>query len=568
LKTNVASIPQADAQLQRSVGANVPGASRRSRLGNRNLHGLLLQAKLQVGGVPLPQSAQPFARRLGIDPRSVSLHVDADLTGRTESKGFAVGNQIVIHPHEYAPGTPSGDERIRHELVHVAQQGQAPALVQREPAETPCGPVGFNSPRLYADTIPGGPFKDERIAIPYDLIVPLSDPMKDFDPAESRSTFTDPARLEQVYHDATQPVAQFANRWRAAWWLCTVVEPLARQIGEEHADRLYSIGCLTVKNCSVDFDVMRARFSGRTASGLRLRALVMKGFVDKARELHADLTILNNALLLLAAIPVARGVSGNPLADAGIPGKAAAAEGGEAASVPAKPPAPVTQPTTSTQAAPKPKLSGVSRPRQIPQQQQHQIPGQRIHPAESSKPHDAPAPARGSRHQRPISEQHQLTKEEPPGGPAPATEEELNRLRERLHEVSVELPKVRRAASKAKARFDADRHKVQHPQTPAAPRPQSTDPRVDSGPKVQIAEDYAREVGEGGIETQHPDASQHAAERTAIQQQADNSRDNAQALASRVRSLERELQRLREEVRRLERELEPKTDPDTDPHHQ
>jgi Domain of unknown function (DUF4157) len=536
---------------------------------------------------------------------SVSLHVDADLTGRTASKGFTVGNQIVINPKEYAPGTPSGDELIRHELVHVAQQGQATALggapsglIQREPADSPCGPLGFNSPQLYGGAIPGGPFQDQRIAIPYDLIVPLSDPMADFDPAESRNTFNDPARLEQVYHDATQPVAVFANRWRAAWWVCSIVEPVARKIGADHAAELYSIGCLTLKNCGVDFNVMLGNFSDRTASGLRLRALIMSGFVDKSRELNADLTIINNALLLLGGITAARGALGGvrppptelrapPLPEAGVAGESSAGVGGGGPSTPTTQPAP-TPPASAT------------RPRQIPQQQQHQIPGVRIHPPESP-PHDTSVPAEGSHHQRQVGQQQQLTKKDPPKPPeassAPHSRDEditppqgtrrrqsveqqrrdsLNRRRDLLKQERKHLAKLRHQQSQARATAEVEGHKAQNPPPPPASRPPSTDPRVNPGPKVAVDKNYAEQAGKQGIKTHAPDESKQAAERAAresAEQQAarlkaDTARKRAEELSEAVRKQERDVQKLEDEVQRLEEELEPDTDPDIDPHHE
>jgi hypothetical protein len=89
------------------------------------------------GGQSLPQSVQPFVQRLGVNADAVRLHMDADLAGEAGAKAFTVGNQIVFNPTHFAPGTQRGDELIRHECVHVAQQGAAPgsAMIQRQPAD-------------------------------------------------------------------------------------------------------------------------------------------------------------------------------------------------------------------------------------------------------------------------------------------------------------------------------------------------------------------------------------------------------------------------------------------------
>jgi hypothetical protein len=268
------------------------------------------------GGSPLPKSVHPFVQRLGLDPGSVRVHMDADLARKAEAKAFTHGSDIVFNPAHFAPGTQSGDELIRHECVHVAQQGggvarkihRSPAanVIQREPGER-CGPYGFDNPHLFGDPMPGGPYVDQKIAIDYEAIAPLSDPMKDFDPAESRAIFTDPRRLEQVYYDASRPIAAFAKRWRAMWWVCTVVESTVWRHGEDQARMLFQLGCLANPVCGPDLAVPLRSYSSHTASGRRLRAVFLRAFIGKMRELNANLQIIKNALMLLGAVLTVEG---------------------------------------------------------------------------------------------------------------------------------------------------------------------------------------------------------------------------------------------------------------------
>jgi hypothetical protein len=250
-------------------------------------------------------------QRFGHDFSRVRVHVGsaAEQSAREVSaRAYTVGSDVVFGAGAFAPRTREGQRLIAHELTHVVQQDRgAPAgRVRRDASDKPCGPVGFGSAWSQWATIEGGPYANQGIVIPYDKLAPLSDPMADFDRAESVRTFKDPSRLEQVYHDATQPIWKFPDRWRAAWWLCSVVEPVAREIGAKTARDLNSIGCLTIQNCGVNWGTVLGNFSDRTASGLRNRALLLKGFTDISFEIGLSLQIINSALMLYGGVAAAR----------------------------------------------------------------------------------------------------------------------------------------------------------------------------------------------------------------------------------------------------------------------
>ncbi|HEX8394221.1 MAG TPA: DUF4157 domain-containing protein, partial [Longimicrobium sp.] len=76
--------------------------------------------------------------RSAMEPRfghgfgDVRVHADgaaADSARAVSAHAYTVGPRIVFGAGRYAPGTPSGDRLIAHELAHVVQQrGSAPAI--------------------------------------------------------------------------------------------------------------------------------------------------------------------------------------------------------------------------------------------------------------------------------------------------------------------------------------------------------------------------------------------------------------------------------------------------------
>jgi hypothetical protein len=218
--------------------------------------------------------------------------------------------------------------------------------------------------------------------------------------------------------------------------------------------------------------------------------------------------------------------------------------------------------------------------------------------------------AEASRHQRQVGQQQQQTKKQPPEPPEasegsgldddditppqgtrrrqPQTPEELQRERkatlerrkmllkaERKH-----LGKLRRAESEARANAVVKSHKARTHSEPAPPPP-SPDHRVDTGPSVQIDQDYAHEVGEPGITTHTPDESQRAAARAAREaaerQDAGEAavalQEQAKSLRAAVREQQIAVEKLEDEIERLEIEIwifegdpeRPDTERDPDP---
>lgn len=65
---------------------------------------------------------QSFGESFG----DVRLHVDAHSAESVKAAAYTVGNDIVVHPNHYSPGTPSAQRTLAHELTHVVQQRQGP----------------------------------------------------------------------------------------------------------------------------------------------------------------------------------------------------------------------------------------------------------------------------------------------------------------------------------------------------------------------------------------------------------------------------------------------------------
>jgi hypothetical protein len=230
-------------------------------------------------------------------------------------------------------------------------------LLQRQPGTgeefKPCPSAQWYTEWHFYGVIPGGPYADQGITIAYDKIAPIPDPLKGADAQEQRKVFTTPALLEQLYHDATVPLASSPNRRRALWFVC-IIEDVAQEIGFVQARDLHKVGCLTIYNCGVDWNKPFANFSDKTASGLRVRGIALKAFVDKSAELGAYLSQINSALLLLGGISAARAGLARGPTPAGVPrvkppAPTTTVEPTKSAAPPepvSKPPAPVPTPKT------------------------------------------------------------------------------------------------------------------------------------------------------------------------------------------------------------------------------
>jgi hypothetical protein len=63
---------------------------------------------------------------LGQDLRSVRVHCDAVSAESVGAKAYTVGENIVVHPSQVNLATPSGEQVLAHEALHVLQQRSGP----------------------------------------------------------------------------------------------------------------------------------------------------------------------------------------------------------------------------------------------------------------------------------------------------------------------------------------------------------------------------------------------------------------------------------------------------------
>jgi hypothetical protein len=78
-------------------------------------------------GSPLePATRADMEQRLGASFSSVRLHVDAKSAESVQAAAYTVGENIVVHPNHFRPGSPSAQRTLAHELTHVVQQRQGP----------------------------------------------------------------------------------------------------------------------------------------------------------------------------------------------------------------------------------------------------------------------------------------------------------------------------------------------------------------------------------------------------------------------------------------------------------
>ena len=81
---------------------------------------------LASSGEPLAASTRAYMEpRFGHSFADVRVHADERAAGSAAAVGahaYAVGSHVVFGAGRYAPGTPSGDRLLAHELAHVVQQ--------------------------------------------------------------------------------------------------------------------------------------------------------------------------------------------------------------------------------------------------------------------------------------------------------------------------------------------------------------------------------------------------------------------------------------------------------------
>ena len=87
---------------------------------------------LRSPGQPLDASTRAFFEpRFGRDFSDVRVHTDAQAAHSAQAVNalaYTVGTQVVFGSSQYAPHSPAGRKLLSHELTHVAQGGNTPAL--------------------------------------------------------------------------------------------------------------------------------------------------------------------------------------------------------------------------------------------------------------------------------------------------------------------------------------------------------------------------------------------------------------------------------------------------------
>lgn len=117
------------------------------------------------GGSPLNAETRAYMEpRFGHNFGQVRVHTDEEAAASARSVralAFTVGSDIVFATGQYSPGTRSGRRLLAHELTHVVQQTDSPAIAQREPdpqtSQTPA-PASATPPALDTTLSPGSPY--------------------------------------------------------------------------------------------------------------------------------------------------------------------------------------------------------------------------------------------------------------------------------------------------------------------------------------------------------------------------------------------------------------------------
>ncbi len=143
---------------------------------------------------------------------------------------------------------------------------------------------------------PPGDYRDQGIALDYDRLAPLPNPRENVDQEYTRRVYVTPARLEQVYADATD------GNLRASWLVC-VAEAGIRSAGRTAARELASLKCQTLYNCSYKFE--KLPFSADTASGRRVLTELGIQFRSEATELQIAQGVITDGLSVFVGIRVA-----------------------------------------------------------------------------------------------------------------------------------------------------------------------------------------------------------------------------------------------------------------------
>ncbi len=97
--------------------------------------GLSIGNVLSTPGVPLESGTRrTMERELGGNFSGVRMHVDKKAAESVQAAAFTVGNDIVVHPNHFSPGSLQAQRTLAHELTHVKQQAAGPVSGNPHPA--------------------------------------------------------------------------------------------------------------------------------------------------------------------------------------------------------------------------------------------------------------------------------------------------------------------------------------------------------------------------------------------------------------------------------------------------
>jgi hypothetical protein len=92
-----------------------------------------VNAVVRRPGTPLPDATRTYMEgRFGHDFSRVRIHADeqaAEAASSIDARAFTRGTNVVFARGQYSPHSQAGRWLLAHELAHVVQQEQAPALV-------------------------------------------------------------------------------------------------------------------------------------------------------------------------------------------------------------------------------------------------------------------------------------------------------------------------------------------------------------------------------------------------------------------------------------------------------
>jgi|GEM_PF-2787730 len=136
---------QALLSLQRTVGnaqtamlaeqnAKEDGHSHENHDHKDNSGASSIAQSITTPGTPLESKTRlSMEKELGGNFGNVRLHVDQKAAESVQAAAFTMGNDIVVHPQHFSPGTPQAQRTLAHELTHVKQQSAGPVSGSMHP---------------------------------------------------------------------------------------------------------------------------------------------------------------------------------------------------------------------------------------------------------------------------------------------------------------------------------------------------------------------------------------------------------------------------------------------------